>query len=611
MRKIIAVLAAMLLLCAAIPMAAISVSASDAVLSLDFEDGNAKLSNAVICDTQVGSGSKSIQLDCSAKDYHQAYTYLNLKANTDYVVNFKAYSTKDAGISVYLLNTGWSSITKASVNISKNNWAEYTVTLNPGDNTSVVFGFQSGWGATEGLVYYFDDITVIEKSAYKPSYDGGNAVFDKDFEDGNAVFEKAAISNEAANGSNGIALDCGAAAYAQVYTYLNLTANTDYIVTFKAKASSNNVGISVNFLNGSWAGIMTQKVTLTNKNWVEYTVLMNPGANTSVVFGLQCGWSATSGLMCYFDDIKVIEKKAESEEPETPVEPEAPEAIYSEDYEDGTLGNWSCSSGGTAEIVAAADLPVANPNGGNYALKSVVESGKYPYLADSKAVTVEPNTYYVVSVDVLHTTNKWPIEVVMGGTSWLSNAIYKSGATNVSNTAWTTLRFVFNTGSATKVYMGVKSSYAGATFYVDNYSLTKYEGSADGYLYNGDFETGDMTGWIVTGGTIAKENGNYILQGTNTAKYGNFVHQVVAVKANTNYAISFKAKSAADSGTARLYAGTGTGNKGAVNTTYTWGVTNTWKTITVDVDDVPQSGEITSTCARVRITAATSTSMTW
>ena len=428
-------------------------------------------------------------------------------------------------------------------------------------------------------------------------------------------------------------------------------------------------------------------------------------------------------------------------------------ALYSWDFEDGTAGTWHTGSDSSPiEVVAAADLPVANPNGGNYALKQTLNG--YHYMSDTTAITLDPNTDYVVKVDALLTTNNWPVEVVIGGNSWLGNPLFKSGQVKISSTSWTTLSYVFNSGNGGKVYAGFKSSYENVTVYFDNYSITKVDpaefGTSDGYIYNGnfevadsaawttsanasivadptgsdrgnvmhvnentgsvtmfsqiannlkantyyklsfkvygyttavsnaafyvtfpktitdwavdlgtsgmssqtvsgkdyiarinvntklnawyelsvtfntgdltsalidfqnyrgnggqyyfddiklkemkdpsfdgyitngDFETGDLTGWTMTAANIAEENGNYILQGTNTTKYKNFVHQIVDVEANTNYAISFKAKSGdSDGGQARLYAGTGTGNTGAVNTTYSFTVqTDTWSNCT-------------------------------
>ena len=431
--------------------------------------------------------------------------------------------------------------------------------------------------------------------------------------------------------------------------------------------------------------------------------------------------------------------------------------VYSQDFEGG-LGTWVGSSSSPVELVAAADLPVANPNGGNYAMKQVLNG--YHYMSDHTTFAVESNTDYMVSVDVLHTTNNWPVEVNIGKDYWLGSCAFKSGTVKVSNTQWTTLSFIFNSGDSTVLYAGVKSSYENCTIYVDNYSIVKVEaadfGTTDGYIYNGnfetasspawstsanasivadptgagqgnvmqtnentssvtmfsqiannlkantyyklsfkvygyttavsnaafwvqfpktitdwsvdlgdsgmtsqsandytprinvssklnawydlsitfntgdltsalinfmnyranggqyyfddikltemktptddgyivngDFETGDLTGWTKTSATVVADGDGYILQGTNTAKYGNFVHQIVDVEANTNYAISFKAKGAAEGGQARLYAGTGTGNAGAVNSTYYFSVkTDAWTNCTVSFN----SGENT------------------
>ena len=69
-------------------------------------------------------------------------------------------------------------------------------------------------------------------------------------------------------------------------------------------------------------------------------------------------------------------------------------AIVNSDFEDGTVGSWTTSSGTALAIVAAADLPVANPNGGNYAL--YFESTNYSYV--NYKMTVKANTTYKISL---------------------------------------------------------------------------------------------------------------------------------------------------------------------------------------------------------------------
>ena len=130
-------------------------------------------------------------------------------------------------------------------------------------------------------------------------------------------------------------------------------------------------------------------------------------------------------------------------------------------------------------------------------------------------------------------------------------------------------QFSFNTGSNTQVTINVEQYASDGTttdgnIYYDDFVMLKVipkpEGNAtpsnDGYITNGDFETGDLTGWTVEkGGNVTwteVATGNFALQGTATAKYDAFVSQTVTVEKNTDYVITFKAKLAAAGGQPRF-----------------------------------------------------------
>ena len=90
--------------------------------------------------------------------------------------------------------------------------------------------------------------------------------------------------------------------------------------------------------------------------------------------------------------------------PMTAMSVSAATATVNSDFEDGTVGSWTTSSGTALAIVAAADLPVANPNGGNYAL--YFESTNYSYV--NYKMTVKANATYKISVDVLSASDRNP-----------------------------------------------------------------------------------------------------------------------------------------------------------------------------------------------------------
>ena len=316
-----------------------------------------------------------------------------------------------------------------------------------------------------------------------------------------------------------------------------MTANTDYIVSFKAKASSNNLGISINFLNGSWAGIMNKKVTL-NTSWVEYTVLMNPGDNTTVVFGFQSGWSATEGLMCYFDDVIV---SAVPEEPGVPVEPSFDGYVTNGDFETGDLTGWKNSYNG----VVQSDIV----HSGSYAHKSSNTASKYQGMMQQNPIAVKANTDYVVTF--------WYYYVGENATgsaaSFYLYAQTTDNATNIKSitnypaaaNTWYQVTLQFNSGDNTELALVWSNRMAndGGTYYFDDVKLAEL--SFDGYIYNGGFEA-DTAKWKTdSSASLVTDDvyeGNQALKLSNTGYYASAATQTVTVKANTVYELTWNSK---------------------------------------------------------------------
>ena len=150
----------------------------------------------------------------------------------------------------------------------------------------------------------------------------------------------------------------------------------------------------------------------------------------------------------------------------------ADDAVYSADFESG-LGTWK-SGDATNAPVEAATPPIANPNGGSLALKQTITNGKYPYMVDKTAFTLEANTDYVMSFDSLATNAGWPVQALIGTNTWFGTMVAKSDAfSDTSATEWKTYSFEFNSGSNTKVYAGVKCTWTNTTVYFDNIKIEK------------------------------------------------------------------------------------------------------------------------------------------
>ena len=135
-------------------------------------------------------------------------------------------------------------------------------------------------------------------------------------------------------------------------------------------------------------------------------------------------------------------------------------AIYTCNFENG-LGSWAGEKPGTVEIVKAADLPVANKAGGTQALKFTY-NGASGFCYDTVPFTVEPNTEYRITFDVLSNTSDNMTcvieDVAVGG--WVH-------IVNAKADQWVTWSDTFNSGSHTTMQLGFYSCY------IDNIIITK------------------------------------------------------------------------------------------------------------------------------------------
>ena len=377
--------------------------------------------------------------------------------------------------------------------------------------------------------------------------------------------------------------------WAYVYTTVSLTPNTNYVLTFRAKASVG--GFKVNFNDTSWksasATVPSLEPSITTE-WKEYELYFNSAAYSKLMLFFQSNQYGSAAQTIWLDDVSV--------------------SVDSSNYgtNDGYIRNGNFETGTANPWVLGDNATIVEDptnSGQGYVVQSD-ESGSAKDLFSQSFLNLQAETYYKLSFKVYcyntRTDNAFYVTFPSKVTDWTADVGNSGMGSALGNnkayiarinvygktSAWYDVSITFNTGTLTAMLVKFQNYRAsGGQYYFDDIKLTSMsdnEPSFDGYIKNGDFETGDLTGWTNVNGSVAEEDGNSYLVSTAPNKYNNAVYQIVNVEANTNYAISFKVKSAADSGTARLYAGTGTGNTGAVNTTYSWSVTPTWKTITVE-----------------------------
>ena len=568
MRKIIAVLAAVLLLCAAIPMAAISVSAADAVYSADFEDGtvtgwsSSTSSVAAAADIPVANADGgNYALKFVSTNYSYTNYTISVAQNTTYKVTFSILSETAGYPIISRVRTSSSvDIAKETYNPSATAWETYSYTFNSGSNTTLNFRFQTGWSTG---TYYIDNITIVPLEG-DVSDDGH--IQNGNFETGDNLnwvnSANTAVVADPTGAGQGYVMQTSETANVTMFsqTAMNLEQNTYYELSFKVYCYTpddvtypSTSAFWVRFANSitDWSvsstlasakyNDYTPRINVnTNKNaWYDVRITFNTGSLTETVINFM-NYRSGSGYY-YFDDIKVMLP------PEAPAVPD--DAIYFEDFESGHT--WiSNSTNSPLSLVGVENLPVANATSQYIALGQTVASGDYPYMADKTGFTVTPNTDYVLSFEALNTSANWPIMAVVAPNYWLGSAIFTtvSGKVTPATHSWETYTVTFNSGDNTKLYVGLKSQWANTTVYFDNVWIAPLNGDVtdDGYLTDGDFEHGNGIGWLHTDNTAIVADptesgqGNVMSIDENTGSVHMFSQVAQNLIAGETYTLSFK-----------------------------------------------------------------------
>ena len=488
MRKIIAVLAAALMLCAAIPMAALSVSAApgDVIISKNFDDGS-YFSN--------GSNENGYMVfNATTADWANVYLYANaIKNATKYEITFDCKANKATNINVKI-NNNWAGDTfKWTTNVTTE-WETYSCVITSNElkelTSTALLMFTSNTTAANGAIYHIDNVVVKEYT--DPATIG--SVTNGDFETGNkngwsgsaSVISGGYNSNYAAQLNNP-----GQWSEALVQT-VSVEANTDYEITWMSKRVSGSGAFNLivcqsvspwtNFTKVAGQNWMNE----TSGNWVANTFTINTGDNTSML--LKFTTEATNPGEILLDNIVVSKVKEASDDG----------FIKNGDFETGKALPWTVYSGTAVSADAAKSgdygLYVKNPTGG---------WGGTAY----QNFTTEVGKTYVVMMDAKAISNGQNIQIKDNGTTKASKWF--------TGTSWTTLSFEY-TATSTAGTINICGGGTGGNeeVYFDNiFVFEKKAASNDGYIVNGDFETGTTEGFAPSSQTAisrdAAKDGNF------------------------------------------------------------------------------------------------------
>lgn len=619
LRKPLAVLLAVLMLCTVLPLSALVVAADEnLIVNGDFEAGtsNWTLYNdddtaTEVIDDPTGSGrgkvihTNSTYNNSNGRD-DMFYQTVTLEQNTDYVLTLKAYCYSTASNAAFIVNwydktngqkvtyntsdvTGLgcqnidsSSAVRCRLNVQSNTgkWVDVTIPFNSGNVTEVRI-LIANYRVEQGQ-YYFDDI-VLKKAGGDEGGDEPdeptetvvvNRIENGDFAAGTdkwtmvnsstiatAVVEDPTSSNQGnvmktdANNTS----DGGSGNEMFYQTVSTIYPNSDYELKFKVYCYS-----TASSSPGFWVTLGTNAITYSTSNvtcsplevktvssssstrvrftatstsarnqWVEVTIPFNSGDITSTTITFS-NYRANAGQY-YFDDIS-LEKVGG--EPVEPAEPDTPDEPVSEtDVTGNLLVNGNFATGdltGWENLYGYCTTSIVEGYNSTYGLQ-VTTSGAWNMVRQK--VNVDTNTDYELSIWAKAGSNMTLLVKDGGDTTNVAQA-------SLNGSEWTKYTIKFNSGDYTSIYVSIMGSQADATVIVDSAALVK--GSTN-VLQNGDFETGDTTGWtnLYSACTLSMTTGH-------TGSYGlsfaggqwNQTRQKVSVQANTNYVLTGWAKDA-------------------------------------------------------------------
>ena len=551
LRKALAVVLTLAMLCTLLPMGATSVAAADVEMlqNGNFETGNGNGwtldSGSSVTSSDKHGGSYAIKTTATSSKYQSMfYQVFDVMPNTDYTLTYwyKYDGTGSApAIYVFIKDAG-RDVTLNDSNsrrdgLTSGSWVKDTLTFNTSTYDQVTINFANRVAGLGGT-FYFDDISVYGPEVVAPEEPvnpvpevNGNLVENGNFETGNTngweKHQSTAVSADAAyTGYYGINLKGNGGWGGMLNQTVAVTAGQSYQVSMWVKAVSNGVNIQIKDGNGDGTKLGGEWFTKTD--WTYKTWSVTP--TTNALFLNFCGGGNGVAENVYVDDIVVIK---------------AP-LITNGDFETGDKTGWSCNSG-TSTIVTDA-------HGGNYALQLSNPSAWGE--AAVRTIGIKPNTQYEISwwskrVDgtgafnliVCQTASPWTNFERLSGENWMNKSADKG---------WVKNTCVYNSGDNSQMLLKFTSEAANAgTIIIDDITVEELKEPAfDGYLYNGDLETGKASPWNVSQTTEVSEdaacNGEYGLYLSGNGGWGGLAYQDITTVPGENYYFYgyFKANSA-------------------------------------------------------------------
>lgn len=541
MRKIIAVLSALLMLCSLLPLAAFSVSAAETpIFTCDFESGvdgwtvNSPgtveaVSAAALPVANPNAGNGAMKHYSNSWNFAAYKNGVAVQANTDYILSFEALAVSgSSSINVMLGTDYWfgGNVAKQGFSVSTTAWQTITLEFNSGSKTKLYPGWQPAGGGT----YYIDNMTITKKEVVEPETPEEpevgedttieNLVANGDFEAGLTNWTgksgtKEIVTNDVHGGTQALKLTApGQWGEAAVSKAITVTPNKSYVIKWWSKHVSGSDVFNM-YIIGDYTAVSGQNWMSASTGWVEHTWTIKPSVSAiQLKFSTEKSSNTSSILI---DDVMVYEKPM----------------LENGGFETGNTSGWTVYYGGKASAEAA--------HSGSYGLDAYAQSwngSAYQDIPVTNGKTYELSFWYKVIQDGF----TYKVLGQTSGTTYVSQWYVNVGE-------WTQVKFQFLATDESLIrlnFCGAAADHNGH-FYIDDVQIKELKDPTnDGYIKNGDFETGTNVGWTVHQSTTvnkaAAKDGDYGMEVHGNGGWGGALQQKFNLQANRDYILRFDAK---------------------------------------------------------------------
>ena len=231
------------------------------------------------------------------------------------------------------------------------------------------------------------------------------------------------------------------------------------------------------------------------------------------------------------------------EEPDVPAEPSFDGFIVNGDFETGDLTGWHEGYDSTITDAVA--------HGGKYSVYSTHTAKKYDLMLRQNDIAVKANTNYTLSFWYYYDGENADPSFY---------AYIKNGDVNVKSITthvaapktWAKVTLDFNSGDYEDILVLFQNRTAedGGIYYFDDIKIVEVKDpSFDGYITNGDFETGNLNSWVNLWDSCTVEfvegyESDYAMSVVMPKQWQQVRQNLIPVEANTTYRLSAYVKNA-------------------------------------------------------------------